>query len=296
MNLSGGHWVWSAALRFIFMAPPLLLIVAVRGNLKELFLDMYKRPLVWVGWSTIGFGFFYSLVCFSSAYGPAWLVASAWQITIVAGSLLAPFFYTTVRTQAGILKVRSFIPVRGLLISLFILAGVALIQFQQARMASAREVLLGIIPLTLAAFFYPLGNRKMMAECGQRLDTYQRVLGMTLASMPFWLLMSAYGLIKAGVPSISQTVQSFMVAICSGVIGTILFFKATDMTGGNLHRLAAVEATQSGEIVFSLIGEVLVLQGVCPTLWSFAGMLLIMLGMAFHGYAVYGRQNSDISG
>jgi Putative multidrug resistance efflux transporter len=72
--------------------------------------------------------------------------------------------------------------------------------------------LLGIIPVIVASFAYPLGNRKMMDICVGRLDAYQRVLGMTLASLPFWFLLSLYGLFTAGVPSKEQTIQSVLAA------------------------------------------------------------------------------------
>lgn len=112
--------------------------------------------------------------------------------------------------------------------------------------------MLGIIPVILASFAYPLGNRKMMEVCGNRLDAYQRVLGMTLASLPFWFLLSLYGLFTEGLPSKEQTMQSILVAICSGVIATILFFKATDMVKGDMQKLATVEATQSMEVLLLL--------------------------------------------
>lgn len=88
MNLAGGSWIWSAALRYLFMLPPLWIIVAARRNLKDLFSAMRARPLSWLGWSTVGFGLFYAPLCFAASYGPAWLVAGMWQMTIVAGSLL----------------------------------------------------------------------------------------------------------------------------------------------------------------------------------------------------------------
>jgi drug/metabolite transporter (DMT)-like permease len=207
-----------------------------------------------------------------------------WQITIVAGSLLAPLFYTTIQTGNGIKKVRSSIPVKGLAISFIILVGIALIQLQQAQVLTAKEVFYGILPVLLAAFAYPLGNRKMMAACGQRFDTYQRVLGMTLGSLPFWLILSVLGIAEVGLPSNNQTMQTIIVALSSGVIATILFFSATDMTKGNVQKLAAVEATQSGEVVFALIGEVVILHGQYPTLWSFLGMILVVLGMMLHSF------------
>jgi Na+/melibiose symporter-like transporter len=100
-------------------------------------------------------------------------------------------------------------------------------------------------------FAYPLGNRKMMDVCEGRLDAYQRVLRMTLASLSLWLLLSLYGLFTAGLPSGGQSLQSLLVALCSGVIATVLFFMATDMVRGNMQKLAAVEATQSIEVLFA---------------------------------------------
>lgn len=293
MDLSGGSWIWSAVLRFVFMAPILLILVMARGNLRPLLADMRKRHMTWLGWSTVGFGLFYAPLCFSAAYGPAWLVASMWQITIVAGSLLAPFFYTVIPTESGPQRVRSSIPVKGLALSLIIFIGIVLIQLQQAQALTAKEVLFGVLPVLIAAFAYPLGNRKMMAACGQRFDTYQRVLGMTLASLPFWLILAAFGVAEVGLPSSSQTTQSLIVALSSGVIATILFFSATDMTKGNVHKLAAVEATQSGEVIFALMGELIILHGVYPTLWSFIGMGFVILGMTLH--SVFGQGEKDLT-
>ncbi len=287
MDLSGGSWIWSAVLRFAFMAPILLIIVMLRGNLRPLLSDMRQRPMIWLRWSTVGFGLFYAPLCFAAAYGPAWLVASMWQITIVAGSLLAPLFYRVILTKSGPEKIRSSIPVKGLALSLIILIGIVLIQLQQAQALTAKESLYGILPVLLAAFAYPLGNRKMMAACEHRFDAYQRVLGMTLASLPFWFILAALGVEQVGLPSSNQTMQSLIVALSSGVIATILFFSATDMTKGDVHKLSAVEATQSGEVIFALIGELVFLHGAYPTLWSYVGMGLVILGMILH--SVFGQ-------
>lgn len=47
MELSGGNWVWSASLRFIFMVPFLLLIVMSRKKLRPLFQVMGENPGSW---------------------------------------------------------------------------------------------------------------------------------------------------------------------------------------------------------------------------------------------------------
>lgn len=47
MEASGGHWIWSASLRYLFMVPFLLAIVAFRKNLKGLIVEMKKTR--WLG-------------------------------------------------------------------------------------------------------------------------------------------------------------------------------------------------------------------------------------------------------
>lgn len=294
MDLDGGSWIWSAVLRYVFMLPLLLAIVLYRGNLNELLQHMREMFWAWLGWSTIGFGVFYALVCFSAAYGPSWLVASTWQITIIAGSILVPLFNETILTDKGPQKVRGKIPIKGLLISSLILIGVALVQLQQSNQVSLKEVMSGVIPVVLAAFAYPLGNRKMMAICGQSIDTFQRVLGMTIASMPFWIILGIYGVAAAGLPSKPQIIQSSIVAVSSGVIATVLFFRATDLTKGDVHQLAAVEATQSGGVVFALLGELIILHGKVPTALSFTGMGLVIVGMVLHSYASHSREQVNV--
>lgn len=119
--------------------------------------------------------------------------------------------------------VRQKIPLVSLGTSMIILVGAALIQLQHAESLSGRMLLFSVLPVVIAAFAYPLGNRRMLEEYGGRLDTFQRVLGMTLASLPFWLILAAYGWWSDGLPTASQTVQSFIVAVrlrhhCDGFI------------------------------------------------------------------------------
>jgi drug/metabolite transporter (DMT)-like permease len=284
MELSGGSWLWSSSLRFLFMVPFLVIIVLIRHNLKQVLQEMLKQPFQWICWSFFGFVLFYAPLTYAASYGPGWLVAGTWQMTIVAGTLLGPLFFEKVQTSNGIIKVRNKIPIGSLCISMLILIGVVLIQLQKADSLTLSEALIGIMPVVLAAFAYPLGNRKMMEVCGERLDTFQRVLGMTLASLPFWLGISAYGFITVGSPSSDQVLQSFIVAICSGLIATTLFFIATDRVKNHQGKLAAVEATQSTEVLFVIIGEVLLLSTPLPTGWATSGLIIIVAGILLHSY------------
>jgi hypothetical protein len=174
------------------------------------------------------------------------------------------------------------IPFKAMRWSLLILAGIALMQWRHARTISAAQALLCVLPLVLAAFMYPLGNRKMMEICGDEADTFQRVLNMTLASLPFWFLVSLYGGISQGAPGSSQIFRSFLVALFAGVIATLLFFAATNLVKRSPSRLAAVEATQAGELVFALAGEILFLAAPLPSPLSLSGMCLVTLGMVLH--------------
>ncbi|MFB5194314.1 multidrug resistance efflux transporter family protein [Neobacillus sp. KR4-4] len=284
MDQSGGSWIWSASLRYFFMVPFLLIIVIGRKNLKPLLWDLKKNPGGWLLWSSVGFGLFYGPICFSAAYAPGWLIAATWQVTIISGSLLAPFFYERVMTKKGPILQKGKIPFKGLGMSLIILLGIILMQMEQANQISIGVISLGILPVLIASFAYPLGNRKMMDICGGRLDVFQRVLGMTLASLPLWIVLSIFGLFTIGTPSKGQIIQSGLVAITSGVIATILFFKATDLVRGNMQKLAAVEATQSVEVLFAVIGELLLLNSAFPTLLSWWGMGLVMVGMILHSF------------
>ncbi|WP_058301236.1 DMT family transporter [Gorillibacterium timonense] len=284
MELSGGSWLWSASLRYLFMLPLLLLLVAGRKNMLPLLQEMKRNPRAWLLWSTIGFGLFYAPLCFAAAYSPGWLTAATWQITIVSGTLLVPFFYETLATPEGPRKVRRKLPRMPLALSGLILIGIALMQAEHAGALTLRESLFGVIPVLVASVAYPLGNRKMMEHCGGRLDAFQRVLGMTVASLPVWLALAAYGWISAGPPSIGQVGGSLTVAVCSGVIATLLFFHATDLAQGSMQQLAGVEATQSMEVLFVVVVELL-LGSPLPTAVSWIGMLLVMLGMVLQSYA-----------
>lgn len=275
MEMDGGSWLWSASLRYFFMVPFLVVIVLMRRGFKPLQREIKKAPAAWLSWSLIGFGLFYAPLTFAAAFGPGWLVSGTWQFTIVAGVLLAPLFLNAKGMRASI-------PRTSLLISLLILGGIILIHIPHASATNINTLLLGVLPVLIAAFAYPLGNRKMMDVCDGRLDTFERVLGMTLMSMPLWIVLAIWAMFTVGLPSASQVLNCLLVAISSGVIATILFFIATDRVRHNQGRLAAVEATQSTEVLFVIFGEVLLLGIALPTPLAFVGILIIIVGMLLH--------------
>jgi drug/metabolite transporter (DMT)-like permease len=289
MNLAGGSWVWSAALRFAFMLPMLAGLCAIRGELRSLLAGIRKRPAPWLVWSSVGFGVFYASICYASTQGPSWLIAATWQVTILAGSLLTPLFFDTIATENGTRKRRRQLPLRSLAISTIILAGIVVVQFREASEVSASSAMIGSAFVLLAAFAYPLGNRNMMEVCGGNFSTIQRVCGMTLCSMPFWLILAVCGLgglfgpEAASLPEAGQIFQTLIVAISSGVVATLLFFKATDLVRGDVHALAVVESTQAGEVFFAALGGVLAFEDRAPDPAAFAGLGLVLAGIILNG-------------
>jgi len=266
MNLSGGHWIWSASLRYFFTLPLMAVIVKKRYGFNNIHTVLKNHYKSWLLWSTVGFGLFYAPLSFAGNHRESWLVASCWQITIVAGVFLSPLF-------------GKKIALRNLFAAAVILAGIFLLEFKHMRELELRLLSHLLFPILIAAISYPLGNRKMMELCGEEISTAERVYGMTLFSIPFWLVLSAYGLVNAGIPSVSQSVQAFCAALFSGVIATLLFFRATDSVKTNPKWLAVVESTQSGEVIFTLLGGILLLGDGMPDLMGFFGILLIILGM-----------------
>ncbi len=274
MAVSGGGWQWTASLRFIWMLPILFIIVAIRGNLSSLLKEIKSNLVQWLLWNTIGFGLFYATLTFGANYGPSWLVASTFEFTIIAGMFIGPLI-----EKKGY---RNGISKASLLFSIIIFIGILLMQIAEAQSTSLNTMLLGTIPVLVGAIAYPLGNRKMMKISGNRLDAFQRTLGMTICSMPFWIVLSLFGYLENGLPTDSQLLQTFLVALCSGVIATLLFFTATDLVHHDHKALAAVEATQAMEVIFTLIGEVLLLHAALPNGFSSIGIVLVVMGMILH--------------
>lgn len=278
MSLDGGSWIWSASLRFFWMLPFFVVIVYLRGNVSELLRALRSAPTQWVIWSTTGFGIFYSFLTFAAASGPSWLVASTWQITIIAGVIISPAVGPSHRKGQNSGLAPFFF-------SGLIILGVVVMQVNHAEFVSFNTFLSGVLPVIVAAFAYPLGNRKLMHLVKGRLDVFQRILGMLICSMPFWFLLSGYELlVHRNTPDETQYIQTFIVGICSGLVATAMYFSATDSVHGDEESLAAVEATQSTEVLFALAGEVWLLSSPLPDIYATIGIALVVLGMLLHSF------------
>jgi drug/metabolite transporter (DMT)-like permease len=280
MSLDGGHWVWSAGLRYFWMLGllGLGLLVTRRALLMES-LRLYARH--WLFWTLaggVGFGVFYALITFSASYTPGWVVAATWQTTILA-------------TPIVLLAFGRAVPLRAMALTLLIFAGVLLINWEQAVTGSWRDVLLGAVPVLVAAFAYPFGNQLVWEARQGSLsrvphldspamdDPFCRVLLLTLGSMPLWVLLI---LVTAPPPpAMGQVLNTALVAVFSGVAATSLFLYARH-TARSAAELAAADCTQSMEVVFSLAGEALLLGGALPGPMGWLGIGLTMLGLALY--------------
>ena len=278
MSLEGGHWLWSASLRYVYMLLFIGALLAVRkglpyvGQVWQLF---RQYAGFWILAGSIGFGVFYALLAFSATYAAGWVVATTWEITVLATPLVLLVFGKRV-------------PTKGIVLGLGIFLGIVLVNAQQATHTAWQTLLWGTIPVVVSAFAYPLGLQLVWeATRGENTriphiqhpimqDSFARVLLLTLGSMPFWLVLTLF--IAPPSPTTGQWVNTALVALFSGVIATTLFLYARHECH-KPHEIAAVDASQSMEVIFSLLGEIALLHGVIPTpmAWLGVGLTVICL-------------------
>ena len=180
----GGHWAWTAALRYFITLP--LTIPLMRGRWRSLWNAMREHPKAWLSYSALGFVVFYMLLAYAANSGPSWLVAGSFQFTVIAGMLCAPFLYRDARRK---------VPLAAWGVGFLILAGVMLMQFAHADGGLNRAAWIALACVLGSAVLYPLGNRLLLLHLertDEQLDATQRVFGMTLASQPLWLLVAIY--------------------------------------------------------------------------------------------------------
>jgi len=278
MSLAGGDWVWSASLRFGYMFVFLIVIILMTQgwkaliDIKDVFIQHWH---FWILAGTIGFGIFYALVTFSASFAAAWVLATTWQITILATPVVLHFFHRKV-------------PTKGLLFTGIIFIGIVLVNIEHAQSTSLRAVLFSAVPVLIAAFAYPIGNQLVWeARLGEnkRLphithpileNGLARVLLLTIGSLPFWILFVT--LTAPPAPSRGQLLSTALVALFSGVIATTIFLYARHLCKQS-YEIAAVDATQSMEVIFSLIGEIIFLKGTLPSALGLIGVILTMIGL-----------------
>lgn len=277
ISLEGGHWYWSAALRYAYLLCFLGVgISAFKGvaYFRRVLSEFRRHWAFWIVSGSIGFGGFYALICFAADYSPGWVVATTWQMTIIASLFVLRLFGRTFSKKIWFYSAIVFI-------------GVFLVNISQIETADAMTLLLGASPVLVAACLYPLGNQLVWeakhgrkglprVDAGLLDNAFAKVFLLSVGSVPFWVLLFPFT--DATIPSHGQFVNVAMVALFSGVIATSLFLSARN-SADNASKLAAVDATQSSEVIFALAGEALFLQASLPNLMGLFGMLVACVGL-----------------
>lgn len=306
MSVQGGHWFWSASLRCVFMwlLLSLMIVIQQRGDLatlKTLWQLFCRNWRFWLLAGSIALGT-YGLLAFAADYAEGWVIAATYLFTVVASLLVLHVFGQHFSRQTVYYSVLVFIGV--------VLANVGEGLRHQAAAAtptSLTPLLIGAVMALAASFCFPLGNQLVWqasqpkptkAHCHnrhERLLTKLPYIGspllhnplhkvwlMALGSLPMWLVLTL--VIRPPLPSPSQVTLSFLVALTAGVLGTSVFLFAR-AKATRPQQLAAIDATQGSEIVFALLGGMLLLGTALPSLLSFVGIALVILGLTLFGTA-----------
>jgi drug/metabolite transporter (DMT)-like permease len=273
----GGHWAWTAALRYLITLPLLLPLMPWQGGVAPVWRAMRTHPVAWLRCSAIGFVAFYLLLAYAASSGPSWLIAGSFQFTVIAGMLCAPLLYRDARRQ---------VPATALGVGALIFAGVLLLQFGHAHGALDRAAWIALACVLGAALLYPLGNRLLLLHLertSEPLNATQRVFGMTLASQPLWWIVAGYAWARVGAPPPAQVWLAGGVALGAGVIATILFFQATGMVRDLPAALGAAEAMQAAELLFASVLGAVFLREAWPhgiALWGASLVIVGIIGFA----------------
>lgn len=292
MSLDGGHWLWTASLRYGWMLLFLLGGLLLTGRIATLrqILQIYRQN--WLFWSltgSIGFGIFYAMLSFSASYAPGWVIATTWQATILASPLVLLLFGRPV-------------PIRALLFIVIIFFGILLVNFAQLQSSDWQTLLRGGLPVLVAAFAYPIGNQ-MLWEAqrgGNRwlpdinhpllANAFLRILLLVIGTIPFWMILLLVAAPPA--PSAGQVINTALVAIFSGIIATSLFLHARHRAT-NPYEITAIDATQSSEVLFSLLGEIIFIQALLPGASGWLGIILTIVGLILYMLAQTKRMEAE---
>ena len=303
MSVQGGHWFWSASFRCFFMWLLLSVFILLQNKLNpSKLLELCKLFVShWQFWCVtggIGLGT-YGLLAFAADYAAGWVIAATYLFTVVASLVVLSFFGQSFQKKVIVYSVIVFI-------------GVVLANVGEGLRHSTSQgtdwhalLLFGALPAFIASFCFPLGNQLIwqagqpkgnsthhtdaMSELTSKLlqkvpqvtspllsNPLHKVWLMSLGSLPMWLVLGF--LVQPPAPSVSQMTISFLVALMAGVLGTTTFLHARSLAK-QPQQLAAVDATQGSEIIFALLGGMLLLHTPMPSGLSFVGIALVIIGL-----------------
>jgi drug/metabolite transporter (DMT)-like permease len=350
MSAAGGHWFWSASLRYLFMWLILTAIIVMQhgfGRIRELLTIFRQHWGFWCITGSIGFGVFYTGICYAADHAAGWVVAATFMFTVVASLLVLIVF--------GQRFDKKFIAY-----ALLVFFGVVLVNISEGIHAASvlgadavpmKDMLLyGALPALVAAFSYPIGNQLVwqvsynakqkntesqapMQATSQATDqtaetelpplsaidthypadsisiahttdavlaeptpsllqgliakipaiqttllqnAFNKVWLMTLGTVPFWLVLGL--IIHPELPETQQVFNTLLVALLAGVAATSIFLYAREKAETS-SEVAGVDATQASEVIFALIGGMLLLNSSLPSMMGLIGIALIIVGL-----------------
>lgn len=361
MSNAGGHWFWSASLRYVFMWLIISAVIILQhgfGRIQALASIFLQHWRFWCLTGSIGFGVFYTGICYAGDHVAGWVVAATFMFTVVTSLLVLLAFGQRFDKKFIIYAFLVFIGVVLVNVSEGLRAS-ALADIDSAPMAEM--LLYGALPALIAAFSYPIGNQlvwqvshnsrkhhphKDKAKTQQakeankpnreqsyhenanqplvseafdlsavmsstsdnnatlktpssievipssplqnliaRIPTietsllqnaFNKVWLMTLGSFPFWLVLGAF--IQPESPATTQLFNTLLVALLAGVAATSIFFYAREQAVTS-SEVAGVDSTQASEVIFALIGGILLLDNAIPSAMGLVGIGLIILGL-----------------
>ena len=347
MSDAGGHWFWSASLRYVFMWLIITAVIVMQhgfGRIKALTAIFFQHWGFWCVTGSIGFGLFYTGICYAADHVAGWVVAATFMFTVVTSLLVLLAFGQRFDKKFIVYAVIVFIGVVLVNVS----EGLHAAAIVDADAVPISDMLLyGALPALIAAFSYPIGNQlvwqashnarqrnthlqKAAALKAQRdnlnhnepliseaydlpaatydvtdidntyksetatsslqnliaripsiettllQNAFNKVWLMTLGSLPFWMFLGI--IVRPDRPQVSQIFNTLLVALLAGVAATTIFLYAREQAVTS-SEVAGVDSTQASEVIFALIGGILLLNNEIPSTLGLVGIGLIMLGL-----------------
>lgn len=361
MSNAGGHWFWSASLRYVFMWLIISAVIILQhgvGRIQALASIFRQHWRFWCLTGSIGFGVFYTGICYAGDHVAGWVVAATFMFTVVTSLFVLLAFGQRFDKKFIIYAFLVFIGVVLVNVSEGLRAS-ALADIDSAPMAEM--LLYGALPALIAAFSYPIGNQLVwqvshnsrkhhphkdkaktqqakeankpnreqsyhenanqplvseafdlsavmsstsnnnatlktlssievksssppqnllaripVIETSLLQNAFNKVWLMTLGSFPFWLVLGAF--IQPEPPATTQLFNTLLVALLAGVAATSIFFYAREQAVTS-SEVAGVDSTQASEVIFALIGGILLLDNAIPSAMGLVGIGLIILGL-----------------
>ena len=355
MSAAGGHWFWSASMRYVFMWVIVTALIVMQhgfSRIKELTTIFRQHWGFWCITGSIGFGIFYTGICYAADHVAGWVVAATFMFTVVTSLLVLLAFGQRFDKKFIVYALLVFIGVVMVNVS----EGMHAASILDANAAPMKDMLLyGALPALVAAFSYPIGNQLVwqvsyntrkrradslpteegtiqtneinektnaliteapvlpadvdhMTDAANTANTnlsslthstppsflqsliaripaietnllqnaFNKVWLMTLGSLPFWLVLGL--VVRPDMPDTSQLFNTLLVALLAGVGATSIFLYAREKAETS-SEVAGVDATQASEVIFALIGGMLLLNNAMPPAMGLLGIGLIIIGL-----------------